>query len=168
MGVKHTLFHRFSVVFYTSEFLIFAYVAKNQSKHIGENVRFIRRLLGIKQDALAEKLGVAQQNVSKMEKKNNLTENKINRTAEALDVTAEFIKKFDKKAFINNVVAFIDRDQVNHHDSVQEIITYFKEEISKKDTEITELQAKLRAYEGGEKPKKQSGSNNPSQLSAVR
>lgn len=149
-------------------FFIFAYVAKNQSKHIGENVRFIRRLLGIKQDALAEKLGVAQQNVSKMEKKKNLTENKINRTAEALDVTAEFIKKFDKKAFINNVVAFIDRDQVNHHDSVQEIITYFKEEISKKNIEITELQTKLRAYEGGQKSEKQTGTNNPSKLSALK
>jgi len=35
--------------------------------HIGKNIRAIRLLLGIKQEAFARKMGVSQQNISRLE-----------------------------------------------------------------------------------------------------
>ncbi len=100
----------------------------------------------MKQDTLAKKIGIAQQNVSKMEKKKKLADETVEKAAQAMDVTADFIKKFDRGAFINNVIAFIENDQINTNSSVQEVISYFKEELSKKDSRITELQEKISTY----------------------
>ncbi|MGY0039304.1 helix-turn-helix domain-containing protein [Pedobacter sp. NJ-S-72] len=41
-----------------------------KNKYIGNNIRSIRQLKGIKQGVLAEMLGVKQQSVSKMERRN--------------------------------------------------------------------------------------------------
>lgn len=117
-----------------------------RTSHLGENIRTIRQLRGMKQDTLAKKIGIAQQNVSKMEKKKKLADETVEKAAQAMDVTADFIKKFDRGAFINNVIAFIENDQINTNSSVQEVISYFKEELSKKDSRITELQEKISTY----------------------
>lgn len=138
---------------------------------MGENVRTIRQLRGMKQETLAKKLGIAQQNVSKMEKKSKIPDEVINKAAQAMDVSAEFIKKFDKGAFINNVVAFIEKDQVNNNSSVQEVISYFKEELSKKDSKISELEQQISLFEkskGDEKESTNLSSESTSRLSAIK
>ncbi len=145
-------------------------MAKNKP-HIGENIRAIRQLKGVKQEVLAKKLGIAQQNVSKMEKKEKVSQKKLEEAAKVLGVTVETIKKFNEKAIINNNLAFGDDNQVNHFNPVQEIISYFKDELSKKDTKIEELQERLNAYERGEKPGNGEGetaNGSQSKLTAVK
>ncbi|MCM4154415.1 helix-turn-helix transcriptional regulator [Gramella sp. AN32] len=72
---------------------------------IGNNIAIIRILKGFKQDALARTLGLNQTSISALEKRNEINENLLINIAEALEVTASFIKNFDRaKMFkvINN------------------------------------------------------------------
>ncbi len=135
-----------------------------RTAHIGENIRAIRQLKGMKQEVFARKLGVAQQNVSKMEKKAKVSPKKLEEAAKILGVTVDTIKKFNDKTIFNNNMAFGEDNQVNHFNPVQEIIAYFKDELSKKDAELKEFKDKYEALkndsEASDKP--------DAKLSAIR
>lgn len=118
-----------------------------KTNHQGHNLRSLRQLKGMKQEVFAKALGIAQQNVSKMEKKEKLSDKKIEQAAKVLGVTVDTIKKFNEKAIINNNLALGDDNQVNHFNPVQDIIAYFKDELGKRDAEIRELRVILKAYE---------------------
>lgn len=62
--------------------------------HIGRKIARIRELRGMKQEALAEELGISQQSVSKFEKSETLEDDKLERKAKALDVSKEAIESF--------------------------------------------------------------------------
>lgn len=64
----------------------------------------MRELLGVKQEAIAEKLGVSQQAVSKIEQKEEVDEDTMNRVAKALGVSTESIKNLDEEATVYNIV----------------------------------------------------------------
>lgn len=73
--------------------------------HEGRNVKRIREILGIKQDALAVELGLSQQAVSALEQKEALDKEMIEKVAKALKVPTEAIQNFNEDAavnFINN------------------------------------------------------------------
>lgn len=133
--------------------------------HIGENIRAIRQLKGMKQEVFARELGIAQQNVSKMEKKAKVSQKKLEEAANILGVTVDVIKKFNEKTIFNNNMAFGEDNQVNHFNPVQEIIAYFKEELSKKDAEIKALKDQLQSSPGSKGNTDQPGN---SRLSATR
>ena len=78
--------------------------------HEGRNVKRIREILGIKQDALALELGLSQQAVSALELKEALDKDMIEKIAKALNVPADSIKNFNEDAVINNI-------SCNFHDS---------------------------------------------------
>lgn len=69
--------------------------------HEGRNVKRIREILGIKQDALAMELGLSQQAVSALEQKEALDKDMIEKIAMALKVTPEVIKSFNEENTIN-------------------------------------------------------------------
>ncbi|WP_286736982.1 MULTISPECIES: helix-turn-helix domain-containing protein [Sphingobacterium] len=121
-------------------------------KHIGQNIRKIRLLRGMKQETFAKELGIAQQNVSKMENKKEISEEQLKKVSEVLQASVEAIKGFDENAIINNNIL---NDQVNNYNihPVEEIINVFKGILTGKDQEITELRAEL------EKFKNNSGGN---------
>lgn len=73
-------------------------------KHIGRKIMQMRELLGVKQEAIAEKLGVSQQAVSKIEQKEEVDEDTMNRVAKALGVSTESIKNLDEEATVYNIV----------------------------------------------------------------
>lgn len=64
----------------------------------------MRELLGVKQEAIAEKLGVSQQAVSKIEQKEEVDEDTMTRVAKALGVSTESIKNLDEEATVYNIV----------------------------------------------------------------
>lgn len=73
--------------------------------HEGRNVKRIREILGVKQDALAAELGLSQQAVSALEQKEALDKDVIEKIAKVLKVPADSIKNFNEDAavnFINN------------------------------------------------------------------
>lgn len=69
--------------------------------HEGRNVKRIREILGIKQDALAMELGLSQQAVSALEQKEALDKDMIEKIAKVLKVTPDVIKSFNEENTIN-------------------------------------------------------------------
>jgi transcriptional regulator with XRE-family HTH domain len=69
--------------------------------HLGRKVARLRELRGIKQETLAEQLGVSQQAVSKLEQSENIEDTTLSRIAKALQVTPDAIKNFNEDAVFN-------------------------------------------------------------------
>jgi transcriptional regulator with XRE-family HTH domain len=71
--------------------------------HIGQNVQRVRVYLGVKQDALADELGITQQEVSKIEKQEFIDERMLLNIADALCISPEVIRNFDLERAIKNI-----------------------------------------------------------------
>lgn len=81
-------------------------IFKKKPLHIGQKIERIRLFRGIKQEYLAKKLGISQQQVSKIEKQEEIEEELLNQIADILGVTVESIQNFDEDKItyhINNV-----------------------------------------------------------------
>jgi transcriptional regulator with XRE-family HTH domain len=76
--------------------------------HIGRKIERIRELRGMKQESLASALGISQQAVSKMEASEEVDEEKLQKVAQALNVTAEAIKNFNEEAALSYFNSFND------------------------------------------------------------
>src|SRR5690348_4812472 len=116
----------------TSIFPIFVeteiHISLEDLKHIGKNIRSIRLLRGLKQKTIAKKLGISQQNVSKMENQKKVSPEKLKAAAEVLGITVEAIEQFNEKAVLNNNIALEKgTGQTNHIHPIKEVIQYFKE-----------------------------------------
>ncbi|MEO7044562.1 MAG: helix-turn-helix transcriptional regulator [Ferruginibacter sp.] len=69
--------------------------------HEGRNVKRIREMMGIKQDALAFDLGLSQQAISSIEQKEALDKDMLEKIAAILKVPVEAIKNFSEDVAIN-------------------------------------------------------------------
>jgi transcriptional regulator with XRE-family HTH domain len=101
-------------LFYTrGELIIFESMeTKNKAPHLGRKIGRIREMLGVKQETLAEKLGISQQAVSKIEQSEQVEDTTLERVAGALGVSSEAIRNFSEEAVIYNI-------QHNHEGSNQ-------------------------------------------------
>jgi transcriptional regulator with XRE-family HTH domain len=70
------------------------------SIHIGNNIRRIREIMGIKQYTLAEECGWSQQQMSKLENSKTIQSDYLDLIAKKLGVTNNFIKSFNEKKAI--------------------------------------------------------------------
>lgn len=82
---------------------------KQASRHVGRKIGRIRELLGVKQETLADKLGITQQAVSKLEQSEELEAPTLERIARALGTSPEAIKNFNEDSAINFVNTFHDQ-----------------------------------------------------------
>ena len=98
---------------------------KQPSKHLGRNIGRMREMLGIKQDVVADKLGLSQQKISKIEQSETVDDDTLEKVAEALGVSSEAIKNFNEDAIFNIVANTItNNDQsavVNYYPSFNPI-----------------------------------------------
>jgi transcriptional regulator with XRE-family HTH domain len=78
--------------------------------HEGRNVKRIREILGIKQDTLANELGLSQQAISALEQKEALDKDMLEKIAGILKVPSDAIRNFSDEAVVNNI-------SCNFHDS---------------------------------------------------
>jgi transcriptional regulator with XRE-family HTH domain len=69
--------------------------------HIGRKISRIRELRDMKQEALAQALGLSQQTVSAIENSETIDEEKLQAIAEILGVSVEGIKNFSEEAVLN-------------------------------------------------------------------
>lgn len=76
-------------------------MAETAKKHIGRNIARIREMRGMKQETLAELLGVSQQKVSLFENAEELEDVKLEPIAKALEISVEALKNFSEDAFFN-------------------------------------------------------------------
>jgi len=90
-----------------------------KSNHIGKKIERIRELKGMKQEALAAKVGLSQQTISKIEQSETIDDDKLERIAEALEITADAIKNFNAEAAVNIIA-----NTVNNHDN-SSLVNYY-------------------------------------------
>jgi transcriptional regulator with XRE-family HTH domain len=69
--------------------------------HIGRKISRIRELRDMKQEALAQAMGISQQTISAIENSETIDDEKLIEVAKALGVSAEAIKNFSDEAAIN-------------------------------------------------------------------
>ena len=72
-----------------------------QKKHLGRNISRLREMKGMKQETLAEILGISQQKMSVIENTADLDDTKLNDIAKALDVPTQAIKEYSDERMIN-------------------------------------------------------------------
>jgi len=70
-------------------------------RHIGRNISRIRELRDMKQEALAQAIGVSQQTVSTIEGSESIDDERLKAIAEALGVSSEAIKNFSEDSVFN-------------------------------------------------------------------
>ena len=81
---------------------------KTKNNHIGRKISRIRELRGMKQETLAEELGISQQAVSNIENSEKVDDAKLDEIAKALGVTKEAIENFSDEAVFNYFNTFSD------------------------------------------------------------
>ncbi len=89
--------------------------------HQGRNLKRIREMMGIKQDALALELGDDwnQQKISLLEQKETIEPELLEQVAQALKVPADAIKDFSEEAAIFNIQHNYDNATNNSNYSYQ-------------------------------------------------
>lgn len=87
--------------------------------HQGRNVRIAREVKGIKQEVLAEQMKTTQSTISKHENSREVEEGWLEKYAEALGVSVDFLKTWEENAktivFESNVVNNQDNAGTNTH-----------------------------------------------------
>ncbi|SNR71752.1 helix-turn-helix domain-containing protein [Flavobacterium sp. ov086] len=81
--------------------------------HIGRKISRIRELRDMKQEALAQALGISQQTISAIENSETIEEERLIEVAKALGVTVEAIKNFSEEGMINYFNTFNDTKDSN-------------------------------------------------------
>jgi len=100
------------VVFYSVQLVFYLYIyginhyiwsmeTATKPNHIGRKISRIRELRGMKQEALADALGISQQAVSKIEQSPEVDDDKLQDIAKALGVTKEGIENFSEENVLN-------------------------------------------------------------------
>ncbi len=85
-----------------------------KSIHEGRNVKRIREILGIKQDALAMELGISQQAISALEQKDKIDDKILTDIAKILKIPAEAIRNMTEEAATNFFNTFNDQSGFNY------------------------------------------------------
>jgi transcriptional regulator with XRE-family HTH domain len=84
-------------------------------KHIGRNIARIREMRGMKQESLAELLGVSQQKISLYENAEELEDTKLEPIAKALEVSVETLKNFSEDAVFNIISNTFNENSSNNN-----------------------------------------------------
>jgi transcriptional regulator with XRE-family HTH domain len=79
-----------------------------KQNHIGRKISRIRELRDMKQEALAQALGISQQTISALENSETIDDDKLVDVAKALGVSVEAIKNFSDEAAINYFNSFTE------------------------------------------------------------
>lgn len=115
--------------------------------HIGRNIKRIRELLGVKQDALAITLGDDwnQQKISYLEAKDEVDGPLLDQVAKALKVSPDAIKNFNEEAAANYINTFYDHSTGNFNNfnctfnPLDKVIELYERMLKEKDALIEKL-----------------------------
>tara|TARA_Y100001968_G_scaffold270541_1_gene261767 strand:+ start:89 stop:487 length:399 start_codon:yes stop_codon:yes gene_type:complete len=100
--------------------------------HIGRKIARIRELRGMKQETLAEELGISQQSVSSLEKSEKVEDETLKKVSEVLKVSPDAIRHFSEEAVFNIINnTFKDNSANNNNyfctiDPVEKIVDLYE------------------------------------------
>lgn len=81
---------------------------KAQKMHLGRKISRIREIRGIKQEVIAQELGISQQAVSRLEQSEVIEDEVLVKIGKVLGVTSEAIKNFNEDSVTNYFNNFHD------------------------------------------------------------
>jgi transcriptional regulator with XRE-family HTH domain len=118
--------------------------------HEGRNVKRIREILGMKQEALAIELGEDwnQKKISQLESKDTIEPQILDQVAKALKVPVDAIKNFNEDAAVNIVSStFNDNASVNSYsvlnfNPIDKIVELYERMLKEKQEMIDKLSNK--------------------------
>ena len=118
-----------------------------ETVHLGDNIRAIRELKGIKQETFAEMMGVTQAAISKLESTEKIDDERLKDIAEKLGVSTNTIKRFNAESALMYI------ENVNSYDSatgptfninpLEKISELYERMLKEKVAEIQELRKRL-------------------------
>ena len=73
--------------------------------HHGRNIRRLREILGVKQDSIALELNISQQAASKLEQKDEIDDETLEKVSKVLGVPASSIRNFNDEAAVNVIAS---------------------------------------------------------------
>lgn len=76
--------------------------------HHGRNIKRLREMLGVKQDALAVELNITQAGVSKLEAKEEIEKETLEKIAQILKIPVEAIENFNDEGALNFIANTIE------------------------------------------------------------
>lgn len=80
-----------------------------QKTHHGRNIKRLREMLGVKQEAIAIDLDITQQSVSELEQKEFIDDSTLKKVAKTLNVPIDAIKNMNDEATFNYINTFNDK-----------------------------------------------------------
>jgi len=97
--------------------------------HHGLNVKRLREILDIKQDVIATELKISQQAMSKLEKKEVISDETLEKISKVLGVPFEVIKNFNNELAVNIIAntfndsssSFVYQQNVNPIEKITEL-----------------------------------------------
>ncbi len=81
--------------------------------HHGRNVKHLREMLGVKQETIAEELGITQQAMSKIELKEEIEDQLLGKIADILNIPVQAIKNLSESATYNYINTFNDESSAD-------------------------------------------------------
>ena len=76
--------------------------------HHGRNIKRLREMLGVKQEYIANELSMTQQTVSKLEQREEIADEVLEKVANVLHVPLDAIKNLNDEATTNYINTFYD------------------------------------------------------------
>lgn len=127
--------------------------------HEGRKVKRIREILHVKQEALADALGISQQSISLIEQREKIDDELMKQIANVLKVPVEAIRNFNEDAAVNYITGTvnnhdhsINQPAVVHYSPIinpmDKIIELYEIRIKEKDDIIKDLKERLSAVSG--------------------
>jgi transcriptional regulator with XRE-family HTH domain len=92
--------------------------------HHGRNVKRLREMLGIKQEAIAVALDLTQQAMSKLEQKDVIDDSQLNVIASVLRVPLEAIKNMSDESTNNYINSLINNNKIDGADGIENCFNY--------------------------------------------
>lgn len=100
------------------------------SMPIGKKIERLRKIKGIKQEALASDLGITRQSLSKLEQSDSIGDDKLEKIAKALGVTPETIKEFNEETTFQNNIYDQNNTVINYNfNPIEKIVQLYDEKI---------------------------------------
>lgn len=82
--------------------------APSPKVHHGRNIKRLREMLGVKQELIANELNMTQQAISKLEQKEQIDDEILDRVSKVLNIPLDAIKNLSDEATTNYINTFYD------------------------------------------------------------
>lgn len=113
---------------------------REKKPNVGENIRLLRRLRGFNQRDLSEKMHVTQQTLSEIENSEEVSDEQLEKVAEALGIPAEVIRDYNHEDTINFIIT---NNEISGQGSSIDINNQHETNITNPLDKVTELYERL-------------------------